>query len=97
MKDLLIELANINSYSYNIEGLEKVKELLKSWYKDLENKVPNLNLKYEEIELKAQEKIDKSGNITEQKAWESFADNERNRSKITISFINGTYGHCFPT
>ena len=54
MKDLLTQIANINSYSYNVEGLSKVKELLKSWYQNFENNCPKLKLKYEEFDLKPQ-------------------------------------------
>ena len=65
MKDLLTQIANINSYSYNVEGLSKVKELLKSWYQNFENNCPKLKLKYEEFDLKPQKFISRSGQIEE--------------------------------
>ncbi|NQY79467.1 MAG: hydrolase [Candidatus Caenarcaniphilales bacterium] len=96
MKDLLIELANINSYSYNLEGLEKVKDLLKSLYLELNEKFSHLNLKFEEIELKPQNLVDKSGNIKEQELGKALLITKETNPDLPSVLLMGHMDTVFP-
>lgn len=61
MKGMLIELAEINSYSYNLAGLDKVREKIKADFLKLENNSPGLKLLIEEPELDDEESVDSKG------------------------------------
>ena len=67
MKTLLIELAEINSYSYNLAGLDKVRTRLKTEFEKLEKKIPALKLEIQELELEDEEAIDARGNLVKNK------------------------------
>lgn len=96
MKDLLIELANINSYSYNLEGLEKVKDLLKSWYLELNEKFSHLNLKFREIELKPQSLVNKAGKLEEQKLGKALLITKEVNPDLPSVLLMGHMDTVFP-
>lgn len=96
MQDLLIELANINSYSYNLEGLEKVKNLLKSWYLELNKKFSYLNLKFEEIELKPHNLVNKYGNIEARKLGKALRITKETNSDLPSVLLMGHMDTVFP-
>jgi len=58
MKAMLIELAEINSYSYNLVGLDKVRARMKQAFLELEKNTPGLKLLIEELELEDELSID---------------------------------------
>jgi glutamate carboxypeptidase len=72
MKTLLIELAEINSYSYNISGLDQVRTIIKSEFDKLQKKFPRLQLSIEELELDEELSIDANGNEVKNKLAKSL-------------------------
>ncbi|MCH2226140.1 MAG: hydrolase [Candidatus Caenarcaniphilales bacterium] len=96
MKDLLTQIANINSYSYNVEGLSKVKELLKSWYQNFENNCPKLKLKYEEFDLKPQKFISRSGQIEEKQLGKALLISKEIDPNLPSILLMGHMDTVFP-
>jgi glutamate carboxypeptidase len=72
MEALLIKLAEINSYSYNIAGLDQVREIIKSEFESFRQKFPGLQFVIEELELEDEISIDASGNEVTNKLSKSL-------------------------
>lgn len=67
MKAMLIDLAEINSYSYNLVGLDKVRAKIKETFLELEKNTPGLKLLIEEPVLDDELSIDSKGNEVKNK------------------------------
>jgi glutamate carboxypeptidase len=95
--NLLIKWSGINSHSYNLAGLELMREEIKKEFLRLRDSLPGLKLDIRELDLKEEEYIDSHGKIQKRRLGKALSIRKLNAKPGAVKILlGGHYDTVFP-